>query len=79
MMVRDVLVSMNSYFASQDVSTHLSCQIYVEGIANANSENTETGEAAARCVDSEMTLKEQISKLDSMKLVGGNECDCNKM
>ena len=44
-----------------------------------NSKNSETREAAACCADSELTLKEQISKLDDMVLNDGNESNSNKI
>ena len=33
----------------------------------------------APCADSELTLKEQIAKLDDMELVDGDDSDCEKM
>jgi hypothetical protein len=42
-------------------------------------EPSENGAAdCAPCADSEMTLKEQMKKLDNMELVDGNESICYK-
>ena len=41
--------------------------------------STELAGDCAPCADSELTLKEQIAKLNDMELVDGNDSDCEKM
>ena len=65
---------MYSYFVSGGISTNLVVQFLREGNAIMGSQGPKNRAAdCAPCADSELTLKEQIAKLDDMELLDDNE------
>jgi hypothetical protein len=73
-------VSKYSYSASLDISAHLLYNLSVWGIlswpARTPSKNRAVG--CAPCTDPNLTLKEQMKKLDDIELVNDNEGTCDK-
>ena len=70
--------SMYPYLPSRTTSTHLFVWFLREGNPVDPYENLNTAADCAPCADSNLSLKEQISKLDGMVLLEGNDSESDQ-